>query len=297
MDRRLKQFLAVAEAGSVSSAAEVLRVSQPTISVNLRRLEAEHGVSLFTRNSRGMVLTSFGKVLYEHARAMNRLEAHATREMQMMKAGQRPTLSLGCGFTWWNRLLRGCLRDLTRARPEAAVQVDICSSLDGLRSLLSGDIQFFFGTRVTRVSDGIVVDFEHLFSVEDAVFVRRGHPLAGASVPEAALSRYPRLDVAPFVKSHFGIAETAPHGLGTQTSPARYASNSMTAGIAMLHDSDAYLLYPEQSESFLAEQGIVRLALSDAVPEPTGIGIYTLPEAEPTDLALEMLERVRDACR
>ena len=62
MDRRLKQFLAVAETGNVSVAADLLHVTQPTVSVNLHKLEEEHGVKLFDRSSRGMTLTDFGDI-------------------------------------------------------------------------------------------------------------------------------------------------------------------------------------------------------------------------------------------
>ena len=47
MERSLKQFIAVAETGSITAAAAQLNVSQPTITVNIRNLEQKHGVDLF----------------------------------------------------------------------------------------------------------------------------------------------------------------------------------------------------------------------------------------------------------
>ncbi len=89
MDRRLRQFLAVAETGNVSAAAESLHVSQPTVSVNMRRLEEEHGVQFFKRSSRGVQLTDFGKVLYEHVKVMARLDDHAAAEIRILKASRQ----------------------------------------------------------------------------------------------------------------------------------------------------------------------------------------------------------------
>lgn len=71
-------FLAVAEHGSVNSAATHLRVSQPTLSRKLLAMEKELGHSLFDRSTRGLTLTEFGASLIDESRQMeqsaNRLE-------------------------------------------------------------------------------------------------------------------------------------------------------------------------------------------------------------------------------
>jgi LysR family hydrogen peroxide-inducible transcriptional activator len=65
--QRLRYFLAVAEAGSVSRAATRLRVAQPSISQQLRKLEESIGRKLFDRQGRGMVLTDAGRALHGRA--------------------------------------------------------------------------------------------------------------------------------------------------------------------------------------------------------------------------------------
>jgi DNA-binding transcriptional LysR family regulator len=59
----LSQFLAVAEHGSMSAAARVLNVSQPTLSLAMKNLEEELSTTLFHRDSRGVSLTSAGRAL------------------------------------------------------------------------------------------------------------------------------------------------------------------------------------------------------------------------------------------
>ena len=60
--RHLKYFIAVAEAGSVTVAAEKrLHTAQPSLSRQLRELESEVGASLFTRKARGVELTEAGR--------------------------------------------------------------------------------------------------------------------------------------------------------------------------------------------------------------------------------------------
>lgn len=296
MDRRLKQFLAVAEMGNVSNAAEAMNVSQPTVSVNLQKLEEEYGVPLFTRSSRGVVLTNFGKVLYEHVRVMSRLNDHATAELRAMKQVNRPTLNVGCGFTWWQIFLRSALREIVESNPDAAIHIDICSSYDGLRNLLTGDISCFVGSKVKGLNDPTTFLFNHLFNVEDAFFARREHPLQGREIVLKDLSEFPELDVAPIVNRHFGISGAADGGVAAWRSnkpPTQLSSNSMTSGISMLQDSDAFLIYPITTSDFFKGQGIDMLNVTNRSHDQVEIGIYTLAEKQSTALQESFLDLIK----
>ncbi len=73
--RQLKYFLAIAECGSMSSAAESLHVSQPSLSVSLRNLETELGVQLFNRRGRTLELNGDGKYLVDRVRMIEAILA------------------------------------------------------------------------------------------------------------------------------------------------------------------------------------------------------------------------------
>ena len=297
MDRKLRQFLAVAETGNVSQAAETLNVSQPTVSVNLKRLEETYGVPLMTRSSRGVVLTEFGKVLYEHARGMERLSNHAAAEIRDLKDSARPKLRVACGFVWWELFMRRAIDDIRARAPEISVHVDICSSLEGIRGLLSGDVTFFVGTRVKRVSDGITLAFEKLFDTSDRFFAAKDHPLAGRPIRLDDLRAYPRLDVAPFGSSHLGIAERDHDRLkavwdGFRT--AQLSANSMTVGVSLLQDSDAWLYYTAEAGAHLEQHGIRALDVMQRPDIRTDIGIYSIPDAALSPLHLDTLDLIRD---
>ena len=65
--RALRSFVAVASAGSISSAAHSLHIAQPALSVQIKQLEEQLGAALFDRHPRGVVLTAVGERLLGHA--------------------------------------------------------------------------------------------------------------------------------------------------------------------------------------------------------------------------------------
>jgi LysR family transcriptional regulator, nitrogen assimilation regulatory protein len=68
--RHLRSLVHIADCGSLSRAAEILRTSQPSLSLQIKHLEAELGVELLTRHARGVTLTELGHVFCEHARTI-----------------------------------------------------------------------------------------------------------------------------------------------------------------------------------------------------------------------------------
>src|ERR1700759_5560311 len=88
--QQLTYFLAAAEHGSFSAAADALLMSPPSMSGQIRRLEAEMGVPLFIRAGRGIELTDAGRLLQPHAErtlaeAQQALES--VREVRDLVAG------------------------------------------------------------------------------------------------------------------------------------------------------------------------------------------------------------------
>jgi LysR family hca operon transcriptional activator len=94
--RHLRYFVAVADAGSLTVAAEQkLHTSQPSLSRQIRDLEREVGVQLMTRGVQGIELTAAGKAFLEHAR-MALLQAEAAKEAALSAAQPpKPIFTLG----------------------------------------------------------------------------------------------------------------------------------------------------------------------------------------------------------
>jgi LysR family transcriptional regulator, hca operon transcriptional activator len=103
--RHLRYFVAVAEEKSITVAAERrLHTAQPSLSRQLRELEAEVGAELMTRHAHGIELTAAGKVFLDHARlALAQVEAAAAAARRAAHPEER-TLALGflsgCELEW-----------------------------------------------------------------------------------------------------------------------------------------------------------------------------------------------------
>ncbi|MBV7515935.1 LysR family transcriptional regulator, partial [Pseudomonas sp. PDM25] len=87
--RHLKAFLAVFEERNITSAAQRLFISQPTLSVTIKQLEQELGATLFIRQPRGVEVTEEARVLYPQAR---RMVADAMALSRLFRAGESRAL-------------------------------------------------------------------------------------------------------------------------------------------------------------------------------------------------------------
>jgi len=101
---RLRVFLAVAEAGSFTRAAERLGLSQSAVSRQIGALEEELGAILFHRHARGLVLTEQGEVLLQAAREMaervNRAQALLSESRERPAGHIRVNTTVGLGTIW-----------------------------------------------------------------------------------------------------------------------------------------------------------------------------------------------------
>jgi DNA-binding transcriptional LysR family regulator len=121
--QQLSYFLAAAEHGSFSAAAEALHMAQPSLSEQIRRLEAELGVPLFTRAGRGLELTEAGRLLMPHAeRTLADAQAalESVREVRDLAGG---TVAFGTFGSAHYYLLGGLVQDFRTRYPQVRVRV------------------------------------------------------------------------------------------------------------------------------------------------------------------------------
>jgi DNA-binding transcriptional LysR family regulator len=119
--RHIRAFIAVADALSVTKAAERLHISQPPLSRHIHQLEHELGVILFTRHRQGVTLTDAGRRLLEKART---LETAASDFYETAKHSTRHDsnrLSIGIAWGLWDVMNRIRV-EFVRRYPEVAIQ-------------------------------------------------------------------------------------------------------------------------------------------------------------------------------
>jgi len=194
--RLLEQFVAVADEGTVTRAAERLWAAQSTVSAGIASLERSFGVRLFDRTGRQLVLTTAGEDLLPHARAvlqsLDRMQDLATAT----DAELRGRVRLGI-FTSMDVVdLIGVLRTFRERHPLVAVELMTSpSGTTGLvQDLTSGRLDLAY-CGLPVVPAGITV--EPLREMPFRAFVATDHPLAGrTSVSLAELADEPFIDTA-----------------------------------------------------------------------------------------------------
>jgi DNA-binding transcriptional LysR family regulator len=120
--QQLTYFLAAAEHRSFSAAAASLFMAQPSLSDQIRRLEAELGVELFARGARGLELTEAGRLFRPHAeRTVGAAQeaAESVREVRDITGG---TVAFGTFGSAHHYLLAGLLQDFRTQYPNVRVR-------------------------------------------------------------------------------------------------------------------------------------------------------------------------------
>jgi LysR family hca operon transcriptional activator len=166
--RHLRYFVAVAEEGSLTVAAErTLHTSQPSLSRQIRDLEDEVGAQLMIRSARGIELTAAGRVFLDHARlALAQVEAAGEAAR---RAAQPAKLSFALGFLTGQEMdwLPEAIRILRDELPNIEITISSQYSPDLASALVRGKLDVAFLRPETQAADLIfkVVSKEPLVAV------------------------------------------------------------------------------------------------------------------------------------
>lgn len=174
--RQLRYFITLAEELHFSRAAQRLAISQPPLSISIKQLESELGVTLFERSSKAVSLTQAGAALYPLAlKIIAQLESarDITREVGRGRRGR-----LTVGFVG-GMLLRGLpelIDDYERQNPGVIVSLREIGSAEQIQALIRGQLGlgFLHTGSLPRELDGMVFGEEPFIACVPA-----GHRLAG----------------------------------------------------------------------------------------------------------------------
>ncbi|MFV0385032.1 LysR family transcriptional regulator [Paracoccus sp. (in: a-proteobacteria)] len=175
--KKLLYFASIIEHGSLNRAAKTLEISQPALSTSMDRLEAAVGMPLLERGPRGIVPTSYGEILYSHARMIREDVELARRDLQNALDGQVESIRIGSLPSLSGSIVPMALSRWSTLYPEASLQVVENAQFDLLTGLLRRDFDFVIGfTEVFDMLDGLRQQV--LFRDLLCVIVRPGHPLS-----------------------------------------------------------------------------------------------------------------------
>lgn len=138
MEQNLSQykiFYEVAKAGNISKAAKELYISQPAISKAIGKLEDSLGLSLFTRSSRGVQLTSEGEILFEHAREAFEALERGEQELRRIQEFDIGHLRIGVSNTLCKYILLPYLKTFIDQYPHMKVTIESQSTVQTLNRL------------------------------------------------------------------------------------------------------------------------------------------------------------------
>lgn len=175
--RHLRYFIAVAEEQNVTRAAARLHVSQPPLSRQIRDLEDELGVALFTHGAKAVRLTEAGRVFLDEARAALKRVDDAVQMAKAVANGQRGEIHVGFAPSLTVEILPRTLRHFQESSPGVRVQLHDSSTQEMLHGLRDEKLDVALMIQATaKVMDGLV--FEELRRYAVCVAAHPGHPLA-----------------------------------------------------------------------------------------------------------------------
>lgn len=173
---QLQYFLLLSEQQHITRTANLLHISQPSLSSTIKKLEAELGSPLFVRKGRNIVLSPYGEVFRQYvADAILSLE-NGRQAIANLRSEEENTLELGLLSPYiWNELF---LR-FDRLHPEVKINRRSVEDRRFDRSILNGEIDFYLGgLNQIEELDTACLQYVPLYEDHMVLLVNKNHPLA-----------------------------------------------------------------------------------------------------------------------
>ena len=211
--QQLNYAITIAEIGSLNKAAEVLYVSQPSLTSAVKELEKELGITIFNRSGRGVSLTADGAEFILYAR-----QVYNQYEALMDKYGKAHTLKKKFGvstqhYSFAVKAFVELVKDFDTSEYEFAIREtktrDVIYDVANMRSevgiLYLSD---FNRAAITKLLNTASLEFHHLIDCRAYVYLWSGHPLAKRDeIRFDELKDYPCLSFEQGDASSFYFAE------------------------------------------------------------------------------------------
>lgn len=262
--RHLRYFVAVAEHGGISHAAERLHIAQPAVSRQIRDLELELGFELLSREGRRVVLTDAGRAFAERARTILRETEDAAEAARRIASGEAGTVRVGLlESASWAGHVPLTLNRFKRRHDNIRLDIRPMSSVDQIDALLAGEIDAAFVYRQDNiVTEAMAVhplriDDVVLAASVDLVFDRDG-PLSFEDIDGLPIVAFPRAAAPAYHDRLFGaLAEIGFEGQIVQEAVDETTMLSLvSAGVGCAFVNSANMQRPPRRVQFRKVEGL-----------------------------------------
>ena len=267
--RQLRYFVALADAGNFHRAAAELNMSQPPLTVAIRKLETDLGVQLFDRGTRGVALTASGEAALDAARATLAQASRFRDAVREGALGERGRLRVGFVGSATFDLLPRIIPVFRKRYPAVELALEEATSVEIARRLASGALDVGL-VRLPLLEiaavDTRVVDRDelHVAVLETSRFARSDR-VALEDLAREAFVLQARVSVL------HAITLMACHDAGFVPQVAQEAAQ-LSAVLSLVRSGLGVALVPARAASAIP-QGVRLLRLSRRVPIETGVAL------------------------
>lgn len=188
--QQLRGFCAVMETKSVSKAAAKLRLTQPTVSLQVQALERELRANLFERRGPRIEVTPEGELLYELARPLVAGFVELDRDFEARRNNvERGRLAIAAGESTIQYVLPATVQQFAAAYPGISLALNNVTGVSGLQQLRERRVDFCVGPLLDVPAD---LEFEPIVAFDPVLITAADHPLSNRrSVTLKQISQHP----------------------------------------------------------------------------------------------------------
>jgi DNA-binding transcriptional LysR family regulator len=184
---QLHIFRAVADRRSFSRAAELLYLSQPGVSLQVKALEKTVGMPLLERHGRTLRLTEAGRELYTYSERIFALLEEARMVLDELSGARRGTVKVGASTTAGIYVVPGALGAFHRSNPNVKLTLDVVNRFTAQERLVNDEVDLAV---MGLIEDAHELEVAEFAPNELVVIASPRHPLAGrVRIPLEELAR------------------------------------------------------------------------------------------------------------
>jgi len=171
----LKTFVTLVEVKNFTKTAELLLMSQPSVSLHIKNLEAELQTKLFIRSPKQLQITPTGEILYDRAKQLLSMYEQTKQDILDHHSSIRGELTIGASFTIGEYILPSLLFELQQNHPELMLHVVIGNTNEIVQSVKLYEVDIGLIEGQTNEKELSVHPF-----LQDELFIvsSKDHPLA-----------------------------------------------------------------------------------------------------------------------